>query len=273
MIQQINYMITRAFDILLYPFSFINEFWGILFLSLLMSFVVLWVYKWVSSPRLIRGAKDKIKANIMAIRLYKDSGKDIILSFLKSLLYTFKYFGLNFMPLLIIIPILFPLFVQMDIRYGIQPFRVGDEIVVKARLNKDIRGLDIQLLDDEHYKPVMNPVFIRALKEADWKLEALQPGAIQAKIKVGDRIYDKSVWIGKSRDAISNLKLRESSWEHFISPAERRLPDNGDVDSIYIKHPGREITFAGITTHWLVYNLILVLIVVLALKNRFGIEF
>jgi hypothetical protein len=273
MIQQINYFITRVFDIFLYPFSFINEFWGILFLSILMSFVVLWIYKWVSSPHLIRAAKDQIKANIMAIRLYKDSGIVIILSFFKSLLYTFKYFGLNFLPLFVIIPILFPLFVQMDIRYGIQPFRPGDEMAIKVKLNKDLRGLNVQLLEDEHYKPKMSPVFIKALKEADWKLEALEPGAIQVKIKVGDRIYEKNVWIGKSRAALSNLKLRVSSLEHFISPAESLLPGSGDVDSIYIRHPGREITFAGITTHWLVYNLILVIIVVLAFKNRFGIEF
>jgi hypothetical protein len=273
MIQKINYAITRAFDILLYPFSFINEFWGILFLSILMSFVVLWIYKWISSPRLVRGAKDKIKANILAIRLYKDSGTVIIISFLKSVAYTFKYFVLNFLPLIVILPVLFPAFVQMDLRYRIRPFQVGEEMVVKAKLNTGIRGQGIRLLEDEHFKPAMSPIFIKALKEADWKLEAREPGKVNVKIKIGDRVYEKLAWIGKSRDAISNMKLRESSLEHFISPVESLLPADGEIDSIYIKHPDRQIKFAGISTHWLVYNIILMVIVVLALKNRFGIEF
>ena len=282
MIQKINYFITRLFDIILYPFSFINEFWGILFLSILMSFVVLWIYKWISSPRLIRAAKDQIKANILAIRLYKDSGRVIAVSFLKSLLYTFKYFGLNFMPILIIIPILFPAFVQMDVRYGMRPFEVGEEIVIKAVLSENPFDLDVELQDNEHFKPKMNPVFINAykdvdrqkpIKEANWKMEAAREGITKIKIKVHDKVYEKNLIIGASRRALSNKKMEESNLEHFIYPAEKLLDGSNELKYIYIQYPGKNISFAGISTHWLVFNLILVVIVVLALKNRFGIEF
>jgi hypothetical protein len=282
MIHQINYFITRVFDIILYPFSFINEFWGILFLSILMSFVVLWIYKWVSSPRLIRRAKDQVKANILAIRLYKDSGRVIGISFLKSLLYTFKYFGLNFMPLLIIIPILFPTFVQMDVRYGMRPFDVGEEIVIKAVLTQNPFDLDIKLQANENFKPKMNPVFINAfkdldrkkpIKEADWKMEATRVGITKIKIKVKDKVFEKNLIIGASRLALSNKKMEESNLEHFLYPAEKLLEGSNELKYIYIQYPGKSISFAGISTYWWVFNLILVVIIVLALKNRFGIEF
>ena len=282
MTQKINYFITRLFDIILYPFSFINEFWGILFLSILMSFVVLWIYKWISSPRLIRGAKDQIKANILAIRIYKDSGKVIALSFLKSLFYIFKYFGLNFMPIIVIIPILFPAFVQMDIRYGLRPFKVGEEIVIKAAFSENPFDLDVKLQNSENFKPKMNPVFINAykdvdrqkpIKEANWKMEATQEGITKIKIKVKDKVFEKNLIIGASRRALSNKKMEESNLEHFIYPAEKLLDGSNELKYIYIQYPGKNISFAGISTHWLVFNLILVVIVVLALKNRFGIEF
>jgi len=273
MIQKINYFITRVFDIILYPFSFIHEFWGILFLSIIMSFIVLWIYKWVSSPGAIKATKNKIKANILAIRLYKDLGKVIIGSFFKSLFYTLKYFILNFGPVLIIIPILFPAFVQMDIRYGLQPFKVGDDLAVKASFASDIAGLDVELLENEHYKLKMNPVFIKVLKEINWKLEVLKAGTTKIKIKVGDKILEKQLIIGESRAAISNKKMRQSSWAHFIYPAEKLLPGEGKVADIYIQYPGHSVSFAGISTHWLIFNLILVVIIVLAFKNRFGVEF
>jgi hypothetical protein len=282
MIQTINYFITRIFDIILYPFSFINEFWGILFLSILMSFVVLWIYKWVSSPHLIRKAKDQIKANILAIRLYKDSGKVIGLSFLKSLLYTFKYFGLNFIPILVIVPVLFPAFMQMDIRYGMRPYKVGEEIVVKAVLSQSPFDLNIEMLDSEYFKPKMNPVFINAykdedrntpIKEANWKLEATREGTTKIKIKTKDKTFEKQLVVGDSRHALSNKKMVKSNLEHFLYPSEKLLDSNNELKYIYIHYPGKEISFAGITTYWWVFNLILVVIVVLALKNRFGIEF
>jgi hypothetical protein len=247
-----------------------------------MSFVVLWIYKWVSSPRLIRAAKDQIKANILAIRIYKDSGKVIGLSFLKSLFYIFKYFGLNLMPILIIIPILFPAFVQMDVRYGMRPFEVGEEIVIKAVLSQNPFDLDIKLQESDNYKPKMNPVFINAykdadrkkpIKEANWKMEATREGITKIKIKAQDKVYEKVLIIGKSRRALSNKKMKASHLEHFIYPAEGLLDGSNELKYIYIRYPGREISFAGIATHWLVWNLLLVVIVVLALKNRFGIEF
>src|SRR5512136_868508 len=102
MIQKINYIITLVFDLVLYPFGFINPFWGVLFLSILMSFVVLMVYKKISSPKTIKATKEKIKANILAIRIYKDFWKVILSSFFKSMFYTVKYFSLNMVPLLVI---------------------------------------------------------------------------------------------------------------------------------------------------------------------------
>lgn len=282
MIQKINYVITRIFDIILYPFSFINEFWGILFLSILMAFVVLWIYKWVSSPRLIRTSKDQIKANILAIRLYKDSGTIIMVSFFKSLVYTFKYFILNFGPVILIIPILFPAFVQMDVRYGLRPFEVGEEIVIKAAFNRNPNDLDIKLQDNENYKPKMNPVFINAykdvdrkkpIKEVNWKMEATREGTTTIKINVLDKTFEKELIIGASRRALTNKKMKASNLEHFIYPAEGLLGGNNEMKHIYIKYPGKNVSFLGISTHWLVWNLILVVIIVLALKNRFGIEF
>jgi hypothetical protein len=286
MIHTINNLLTGIFDIILYPFSFISPFWGILFLSIVMAFVVLYIYKWISSPRAVKSAKDKIKADILAIRIYKDLWKVILGSFFKSLGHTFQYFGLNLLPLLIIIPILFPVFVQMDIRYGMKPFQVGDEFIIKAAFSGDPNELEVELLASDNFTPRMKPVFINAyrvyeesgekkypIKEVNWKVEATRAGTAKIRIKAGDKVYEKQLVIGDFPGALSNKKMNQSSLEHFIYPAEELLPNPGELVNIYIQYPGGEVTFAGLTTHWLVFNIILVVIIVLALKNRFDIEF
>jgi len=282
---------------ILYPFAFINPFWGILFLSILMSFVVLYFYKWMSSPGLVKSAKNKIKADILAIRLYKDLWKVILSSFFKSLFHTVQYFGVNFLPLFVIVPILFPVFAQMDVRYGEQPFKPGNIFVIKASFTQNPKELKVELLENGHFKKVMNPIYINALikndgndektpiREVNWKVEALKPGATTIAIKVDDRVYEKTLVIGGParegdavspvdlRGAMSNKKMRNSSWAHFLYPVEPLLPLDGVLENVYVHYPGAEITFAGIRVHWIFWNLILVLIMVLALKNRFGIEF
>ncbi|MCP5101824.1 MAG: hypothetical protein GY950_00510 [bacterium] len=282
MIQKINYFITRVFDVILYPFGFINEFWGILFLSIFMSFFVLVIYKYISSPTGIKNTKDKIKANILAIRLYKDFWKVILASFFKSLFYIFKYFTLNIVPLLVIVPILFPAFVQMDIRYGLRPFQVGEEIVIKAAFSQDPNNLDIQLHENGNFKPKMNPVYINGfrdddkkepIKEVNWKVNAVEEGTAAIKITAADRTFEKSLLVGKFRGALCNEKYRESSWWHFIYPSEALFPGAGELEEIHIRYPGRNVSFAGIEMHWLIINLVLVLIIVLAFRKRFGVEF
>jgi hypothetical protein len=282
MIQKINYIITRVFDIILYPFGFINPIWGVLFLSILMAFVVLVVYKKISSPKTIKITKEKIKANILAIRIYKDFWKVILSSFFKSLYYTGKYFSLNLVPLLVIVPILFPVFVQMDVRYGMRPFRVGEEIVIKVRVSLDPHGLEAQLIESGNFKSKMNPVFINGfrdekkqqpIKEIDWKVEAVRAGASSIQVKINNRAYEKSLVIGNYSGALSNRKYSESSWGHFIYPVEGLFGETGVVEDIYIEYPGATISFAGLRIHWLIYNIVLVVIIALAFRKRFGIEF
>ena len=292
MIHTYNQLITRIFDIILYPFTFINEFWGILFLSFIISFVVLLVYKYVSSPRKIKNTKNQIKSNILAIRLYKDFWKVIIASFFKSLYYIFKYFALNLGPIIIIIAIMFPLFVQMDIRYGMRPFEVGENFVVKAAFKTNPNDLNIKLMDNNVTSLSMRPVYINSvvtkktlfafiikkekeihIKEVNWKLKSLNNGIHKVQIKVGSDIYEKDLIIGNYRGLLSNKKLGASSFQHFIYPGEGLLSAEGPLRSIYISYPGKNVVFLGMEIHWIILNIIIVVIVVLALRKRFGIEF
>lgn len=78
-----------------------------------------------------------------------------------------KYFILNFGPVLITILILGPVFMQMEIRYGMRPLKIGENFIVKARFSSDINDLNIELLKNKDFKTLMNPVFIRAKKEVN----------------------------------------------------------------------------------------------------------
>ncbi|MCK4944439.1 MAG: hypothetical protein KAS65_12725 [Candidatus Aminicenantes bacterium] len=282
MIQQVNFFITKIFDVILYPFGFLGDFWAILFLSVLISLIVLVIFKYISSPTRIKDTKNKIKSSILAIRLYKDFWRVITGSFLKSLFYTMKYFMLNIGPVLIIIPILFPIFVQMDIRYGMRPFEPDDIFVFKVRLNSDLKDIKIRLLDSDHFKPVMNPVFINAyeddertipIREVNWKLKCLKPDRTDIRVQVNRQVISKNLVIGKNPGSLSNKKMGKSSVGHFIYPAEKLIENAGPVDTLYLQYPAKSVSLLGLKAHWLIYHLILVIIIVLALRKRFGVEF
>ena len=273
MAQKINYFLTRGCSLLLWPLQKLPPFWGILFLSLLTSLFVLAVYRAVSNPLKVKNTKNQIKAHILAIRLYRDSWKVIAVSFFKSLFYTGKYFVLNLLPLLLVLPLMFLLFVQMDIRYGMRPFRVDEDIVVKVGFSRDIGTLNVELQADPHFQIKMNPVFISALREVNWKLRAGQNGAAAVAIRVDGTTVRKNLLIGAGLPALSNKKMAASGWAHFIYPVEKLLAPAAGLEFISLHYPPRSIGFLGMHTHWLVYYLVLTMIIALALKNKFGVEF
>jgi hypothetical protein len=273
MAQKINYFLTRGCDLFLWPLQKLPPFWGIFFLSLLTSLFVLSVYRAVSSPKKVKDTKNQIKAHILAIRLYRDFWKIIVVSFFKSLYYTGKYFVLNLVPLFLVFPLLFLLFVQMDVRYGMRPFRVNEDIVVKAGFSQDIGTLNVELQANSHFQVRMNPVFINSLREVNWKLRASQNGASAIAIYVNGTTVRKNLLIGESVPALSNKKMAISSWAHFIYPVEKLLAPTPALKYISLQYPSRSIGFLGIHGHWLFYYLVLTTIIALALKNKFGVEF
>ncbi len=273
MAQKINYALTRGCGLLLWPFQKLPPFWGILFLSLLTSLFVLAVYRAVSNPAQVKRTKNLIKAHILAIRLYRDSWRVIVVSFFKSLYYTGKYFALNLRPLLLALPLLFLLFVQMDIRYGMRPFRVGEDIVVKAGFGRDLGALNIELQPDRHFQARMAPVFINALREVNWKLRAVENGTTAVSVTVNGATVRKNLLIGSGLPALSNQKMATSAWAHFIYPVEKLLAPSEALETISLRYPPRRIGFLGLHGHWLYFYLILTTIIALALKKRFGVEF
>jgi hypothetical protein len=273
MMQKINYLATRACDALLLPLAALPPFWGVLFLGVLTSLFVLVVYRWISSPEKVRQAKDRIKANILAIRLYRDFWRTIVGSFFRSLFYTGKYFALNLAPLLAVLPLLFLLFVQMDIRYGMRPFRPGESVTLKANFAGGIAGREAELKPGPGLRAAMNPVYVDALGEIDWKLKAVAPGAPAVAITVDGVTVSKKVVVGGGQPALSNRRLAASSLEHFIYPAEKLLEARAPIRSVSVRYPARSVSFLGIRTHWLVWYLLVTFALALALKKKFGVEF
>ncbi len=271
-----NLLITKIFDIILYPFGFINPFWGVFFLSFVSSIVVLIIYSKVSNPDRIKDAKEKIKGNILAIRIYRDHWKVLIISFLKSLLYTLKYFLLNFGPILFILPILFFVFAQMEMRYGYRPLKQGEQTIVKIKFKDsiDINNLDIKIKENSPLK-IELPVFIDALNEIDYKMKTVSDKTGLLKIKINDKLYKKRISIDtKNRSkALGIKKYFVSSWGTFLYPSEYENVPDSDIIKISVKYPDYKINFLGTHWHWLIHYLLWTLIIVLALKNRFGVEF
>jgi len=259
---------TKITNILLLPFNGINPFFGVLWLSIISSVIILFVYKWVSLPSLIRKAKNRIKANILAIRIYKDQWKVIILSFFSSIFNVGKYFLLNLMPLMVLLPVLFLLFVQMEWRYGIRPLRPDEETTAKVKYAEDD---NISLVPSNFYKEE-TVVRIPALNEVDYKVKILGKGRGKLLFKGDNSNFSKEVISGLKGDVMVPVRFSFPGVSMLLYPWEPPIGSPA-IKWVKIKYPSTLINFLGIKMHWIIWYLILVVILVLPVHKKFGIEF
>jgi hypothetical protein len=154
-----------------------------------------------------------------------------------------------------------------------RPFRPKETFVLKAKFLTDIDDINAVVKASANYRSVMNPVYIQALREIDWKLQAEEPGDAELEIFLNDCRVRKTLFVGDAVRALSNQKMAASSVTNFIYPAEALLAPYAGLQSVSLSYPSRKINFIGIRTHWLVYYLVLVLVIALSLRRRFGVEF
>ncbi len=259
---------TKATEVLLYPFKSLHPFWGILWLSIISSVIILFIYKWISSPTLIRKAKDRIKADILAIRIYKDQWKVIIYSFFSALFNVVKYFLLNLMPLIVIFPVLFFLFVQMEWRYGVRPFKPGEETIVKV---KTTDGIDVNLQPSDFYREEVK-VRIPALNEVDFRVKIEGKGKGMLFFETENSKFSKEIVSSIRGVVIIPVRFSHPSLEMLLYPWEPPL-ENPEIQWIRVNYPSTTIKFLGINAHWIIWYLVLVVVLVLPVHKKFGIEF
>lgn len=267
--------LTRIGDLLL---GWIPRGWDLvplLLISVLAGLVVLYIYRGISSPSQIKRSKDQVKAHILAIRLYKDEWRVIVRSFFFSLVSTARYFAFNMIPLLILLPLLAPLFAQLEARYGLSAVDPGQVVEVKCTFNEGLEALDPVLIQEDWFKPAMSPVFVYALNEAHWQIEITQPGHHVLRIQTSQGTADKSLRSGEEvpRWALSPRRHQGGLLDGLLYPVEKALPADGVFEAIAVHYPGRTFHLAGYHVHWIWVHLLVVLLVVLILKKRFGIEF
>lgn len=273
--QTVFVWLTSVLDVLL---GWIPKAWDLLpliLLSLLAGVLVLLVYRYVSSPRRIKESKDKIKAHILSIRLYKDEWRVILKSFVCSLGGTLRYFAFNMVPLLILLPLLAPIFAQLEVRYGLCPFQPGDLVEIKATFQEELDALEPRLQPAEWYQTAMAPVYVYAHRQVHWQIRILQPGEYSLGLETTSGRFEKTIRSRDSgaRNALSQKRHQGVFLDSLLYPVERPFRSSDAASAIQVDYPVRLLSIFGLRLHWIWLHLLIVMVVVLALKKRFGIEF
>ena len=271
----VNLVFGRLVGWVLLPFREMSPWFGMAAVSLLTALLMLEVFKLTSNQTAVRKAKDRIKAHLLELRLFKDDMRVSLGAQGAILKANMSYIGANLKPLLVMIVPLVLILAQLSVWFDRRPLRPGEETLLKVILEKDTDpvGLGLDLAVPPGLSVDSPAVRIPDEGEVVWRLKALEEGSGRILLTVDGRTLAKSVTVGgRPLTKVSSLASRGSFWSRVLHPGEPPLPSGTPVRSIEVLYPAKSLAAFGVAVHWLVAYFVLSMAFGLALKGVFKVE-
>ena len=244
----------------------------VLAISVVIGLVMVIVFRYTSDQKAIGRAKDRLKAHLLAVRLFQDQLPVVMHAYGKILRGTGSYLRLAFTPFLIaILPITF-LIVQLDRYFGWMPLQPAEIFLVEARVEDPAALNDAELQLPPELSSSAPAVHVPKDREVVWRVVAEREGRYEIKIATGGRTVSKQVVVSPGLARVSPLRLKDNFWKRIFASGEPALADNSPVQSITIDYPPREISFAWMQWNWIVLFFVVSLIAGFVFKSLLGIQ-
>lgn len=216
--------------------------------------VALLVFKYMSNQDAIAKVRNKIKAQMLALKLFKD---DISVTF-KSLggVFggSFKLLFYAIKPMLVMIVPISLILSQVALWYQARPLLPGEEATVTVQLNGDVEASwpELAIEGNDSFEVTMGPVKAFSNREIFWKVKALEEGTGKIAVKVDDSVVEKEFVVGDGFARVSLLRPGQEWIKVLLHPWEKPFGSDSVVHSIGIKYPDRASFLSG-TSSWVIY--------------------
>ncbi len=264
----INSALGKFFEFLFFPFKNSGPWPGMILVSFLTAVFMLFVFRFTSNQEGIREVKNKIKAHLLEIRLFKDSLSLSLEAQGKILLYNLKYLSYSLKPLLVMIIPLLLILSQLNLWFGCKPLTPGERTLLKVKVkeNAEVSDLDFVLELPSGLEAETPPLRIDAENEMNWSMKAKENGSQALILKVNGKSISKRVEVSpKSLTKVSRIKVRRNFFDELFNPGEKPIPPELPLKKIEVTYPAKSMSLFGWHIHWV--------IVYFALSIVFGFSF
>ena len=229
--------------------------------------LLLVIFKYTSNQGAIGRVRDSIKANMLALKLFKDSMAVTVQSqgrLFKAALLLLVH---AIRPMAVMIVPISLLVLQLMLWYEARPLRPGESAVVVMEINGEIGApwpeviLEVTPAADVN----IGPVRVLSNRQICWEIQARQNGKQPLVFQVDQQKIEKELAIGEGFVPVS-VERPGWRWSSMMRhPRERPFAPDSVVQSIAIDYPDRSSTIIGIPW-WLVYFFVASMVFALIFK-------
>lgn len=269
----LNVLANAVGGLLLAPLGLLPGWLSATLVAIVTGMGLLLAFKYTSNQRAIKRVKDDIKANLLALKLFKENPAVTLGAQGRILAAAFKLFLLALAPMLVmVVPVLLMLG-QLSLWYQARPLRVGEDALVTVALN-DAAGQplpDVQLQPTDAVAVAIGPVRVPSKREICWSIAVRRPGDHRLVFRAGDESAEKQLAVGDRLMRVSALRPGWSWSDALVYPAEPPFAAHSLVHSIAVDYPTRSSWTSGADS-WVVYWFAVSMIAGFAFRGFFNVN-
>jgi len=237
---------------LLLPIAWLPGWLSATIVAVVTGVLLLAAFKYTSQQRAIKRVRDDISANLLALKLFKESAMVSLKSQGRLLIGAFWLLLFALVPMVVMfVPVLLILG-QLSLWYQQRPLKVGEEAVVTVRLNSAAPMPEVSLRPNDAVETTIGPVRAQSKHEVCWNIKARERGYHHLAFQVGDQTIEKELAIG---DGFMRVSAQRPGWvvkDMLENPREQPFRPDSLVQSIDIKYSERDSWTSG-TDYWVIY--------------------
>jgi uncharacterized membrane protein (DUF106 family) len=271
LISIINQVVNAVGGVVLGVLALMPGWLGNSIAAALTGLVAMVIFKYTSNQDAIGRVRDNIKAQMLVLKLYKDSIAVTLQAqgrLFKSAILLLVH---SMRPMLVMIVPVWFILGQMGLLYQFRPLQPGEETIVTVSLNDSVSETDgsawpkVEIEPTESIETSIGPVRSIAAREISWKIKAIEPGVHEMVIAAGDTKAEKKLTIGEGLMRISAKRPGLLPGDIAIYPLEKPFSKDSIIQSISIDYPERTTFLSGSST-WLGWFFVFSFIFAFAIK-------
>jgi hypothetical protein len=273
-IDVLNGFVNTVFDLWLSLFQSLSVTWQIIITAIPVTVFALLVFRFASNQAGIHSAKNKIKAYLLELWLFKD---DLGVSFRaqgRVLAYSLIYLRHALLPLLIMIVPIGLVIVQIESLFAFRALQPGESAIltVTAGDSLDVSEIDAQLHLPDGLLQETPPLRIDDTRQIMWRIRGNASGEHEAVIGLGDNEITKRIVVGDTFGRLAPVVYASGDWRMLGYPAEPAIDSATGIIAVEMPYERDRAEFAGLSSaSWLLFLATLVL--GFAMRGFFGVTF
>jgi uncharacterized membrane protein (DUF106 family) len=236
-------------------------------ISAVTGVLLLIIFKYTSNQKAIGRVRDSIKANLLALKLFKDSLAVTFKSQGRVFKGAFMLLFYSVRPMLVMIVPVSLLLAQMALWYQARPLRVGEEALVTMQLNNNIGSVwpVVDVSSNPAAEVTAGPVRVLNKRQIYWQIQALENGEQRITFQAGQQQVEKKLAVGEGFKPVSAQRPGWHWSNILMHPYEKPFAPDSVIQSISIDYPDRLGRISG-TGWWLVYFFVASMVFALLFK-------